>query len=97
MTTPRHNKEGFFKYYTAEAAMLTLEKATRRWSTPILFNDPFDNQFDLHFEEPSEYLARLDVDQFLEVLVSPEPLEPSHFWFFDTLRRNAPSSVPAES
>src|SRR2546430_8409125 len=50
----------FFKYYTAEAAKLTLEHCSRKWSTPLCFNDPFDNQFDLHFEDPSEQLAQRD-------------------------------------
>jgi hypothetical protein len=54
---PWHGKYAFFKYYTADSAKLTLKNTSRKWSTPLLFNDPFDNQFDLFFEEPSEELV----------------------------------------
>jgi len=79
MITPRHEKIEFFKYYTAEAAKLTLEHCSRKWSTPLCFNDPFDNQFDLHFEDPSEQLAQRLVDQFHQIIDSPAPLRPNQF------------------
>jgi hypothetical protein len=79
MTIPRHNREAFFKYYTPESAKLTLENGTRRWSTPCLFNDPFDNQFDLDFPEPTGELVTQGTDQFLTALRSPEPFKPYQF------------------
>jgi hypothetical protein len=79
MITPLHNKDGFFKYYTAESAKLTLKHTSRKWSTPRLFNDPFDNQFTLYYEEPSEKLAEQQLAQFHEILTSPEPLKPNQF------------------
>jgi hypothetical protein len=79
MVTPFHDKDGFFKYYTADAAKLTLEKATRRWTTPILFNDPFDNQFELNFEEPSEIKALSNLKGLLDSIASPEPVTTSQF------------------
>lgn len=79
MITPWHDKDGFFKYYTAASAKLTLTNTSRKWSTPLLFNDPFDNQFDLHFEEPSEELAEKNLLQFHEIIASPEPLKPNQF------------------
>jgi len=79
MITPLHDKDGFFKYYTAESAKLTLAHTSRKWSTPRLFNDPFDNQFNLYYEEPSEELAEQQLRQFHEILTSPEPLKPNQF------------------
>jgi hypothetical protein len=72
MITPWHDKDGFFKYYTADSAKLTLKNTSRKWSTPALFNDPFDNQFDLYFEEASDELAATQVDQFLANITSIE-------------------------
>jgi hypothetical protein len=32
----------FFKYVTANTARTILENGTLRWSSPAMFNDPFD-------------------------------------------------------
>jgi hypothetical protein len=76
---PRHNRDSFFKYYQAASAKLTLENGSRKWSTPFLFNDPFDNQFDLDFPEPTPELVTQQTDQFLVLLRSTAPLNPGHF------------------
>jgi len=59
--------------------MLTLKYTTRKWSTPPLFNDPFDNQFDLYFEEPSDELVEKNLKQFLEITTSSQPLKTNQF------------------
>ena len=71
---PWHDKSSFFKYYTAETVKLTLHETRRKWSTPLLFNDPFDNQFDLDLPEPNEDFARQAVERFNQRLSSPEPI-----------------------
>ena len=50
MPYPEHNKERFFKYTTAETLVTILETSTVRYSSPLLFNDPFDAQTGLHFD-----------------------------------------------
>ena len=79
MINPTHNKDGFFKYYTAESAKLTLRSGARKWSTPFVFNDPFDNQFDLRFEEPTNEIAQVNLDLFRNAVTSPEPFKPNQF------------------
>jgi hypothetical protein len=79
MPRPLHGKDGFFKYYTAASAKLTLRNGTRKWSIPFEFNDPFDNQFDLHFEDPSEALATENANAFHKIITSPEPLKDDQF------------------
>jgi hypothetical protein len=79
MNTPLHDKDGFFKYYTADSATLTLKNTSRKWSTPALFNDPFDNQFDLYLEEPSNDLIEKQINQFHEIITSPKPLKADQF------------------
>ncbi|HTE41239.1 MAG TPA: DUF2971 domain-containing protein [Steroidobacteraceae bacterium] len=37
-----HQRENFFKYSSAATALAVLQKRSLRWSSPQLFNDPFD-------------------------------------------------------
>ena len=46
-------KDYYYKYYSAETALLVLENTSIKWSSPSEFNDPFDNQFRLILEEVS--------------------------------------------
>ena len=77
MTMPLHNKEGFFKYYTATSAKLTLRHTSRKWSTPLLFNDPFENQFELHLQDMSDELVDHNLQQWHALVTSPDPLRPN--------------------
>jgi Protein of unknown function (DUF2971) len=45
-----HNREVFYKYTTRRSGKAILGNRSLRWSSPRLFNDPFDIQFDLHLE-----------------------------------------------
>ena len=38
----RHDRMAFFKYMTAPTAHIILDSGNQRWSSPVLFNDPFD-------------------------------------------------------
>lgn len=79
MSIQRHGRPNFYKYYTAESVKATLSRATRKWSTPPLFNDPFDNQFDLRWEDPSEDRAKARVARFHEIIRSPVPIANNQF------------------
>ncbi len=79
MVKPLHNQASFFKYYTAKSAKKTLLETTLKWSSPKLFNDPFDNQFNLQFEEPTEFVARQQTDEFLNRIASNEPIRDGQF------------------
>ena len=79
MTIPLHDKQMFFKYYTAEAAKIVLRTTSLKWSTPLQFNDPFDNQFDLYYETPDDLLVESQLKQFIEAITSPEPLRPNQY------------------
>ena len=41
-----HDREFFFKYVTARIACEVLTNLSVRWTSPLLFNDPFDTQLD---------------------------------------------------
>ena len=79
MVKPRHNQPSFFKYYTAESAKKTLLKTRLKWSSPKLFNDPFDNQFNFQFEEPTESVTREQTEEFLRIISSNEPIRDGQF------------------
>jgi len=44
MDLPRNNLEQFYKYVTASTALKIIQGKQLRWSSPNLFNDPFDHQ-----------------------------------------------------
>jgi len=81
----------FFKYMTAKVAKIVLVNHTLRWSSPILFNDPFDVQrnfswgFDIEeLEEPllSEVVNLISSDNIPDLSSKPR-VE----WFVKCLRR----------
>jgi hypothetical protein len=72
--TPCITETDFFKYYTAASAKLTLRNTTRKWSTPFLFNDPFDNQFELHVQDISAELVDQNLQEWHALITSPDPL-----------------------
>jgi hypothetical protein len=57
----------FYKYTKAEAAKTILDKGSLQWSSPKLFNDPFDMQFDLHLEYNPERVVNRVLQRFIEV------------------------------
>ena len=62
---PAHGRDRFFKYASGSTAVKILESAAVRYSSPLLFNDPFDVQSGLHFDFdieslPEKILARIE-------------------------------------
>ena len=52
-----HDRESFFKYMSASTARAVLTNRSLRWSSPILFNDPFDVPRELSFGiTPDEFV-----------------------------------------
>lgn len=49
----RHNQRFFYKYVTASVAKIVIATRKLRWSSPLLFNDPFDitQELRLNFDE----------------------------------------------
>ena len=53
----------FFKYACRSTAKIVLETGKLRWSTPELFNDPYDLQFDLHIDASREAVRARGVEK----------------------------------
>jgi hypothetical protein len=68
----------FFKYVTANVARTILENSTLRWSSPAMFNDPFDTQFDLHLEFDEATIVDLVVDELWKIYSQQKILEPAN-------------------
>jgi hypothetical protein len=65
-------ERSFFKYVTCATATAVLSNKTLRWSSPILFNDPFDIQFDLHVEVNREAVKEKAVRLLWDTIHSDE-------------------------
>lgn len=69
-----HDRRYFYKYVTAETALLILQNRTVRYSSPTLFNDPFDTQTRLRCEfEESEFLRAYRDEMFRLLHGQKEP------------------------
>jgi hypothetical protein len=61
--------DAYFKYYKAKSLKQTLSTATRKWSSPSEFNDPFDNRLDIQWTGDSidlEIAAREKISRLVE-------------------------------
>lgn len=73
-----HSRSSFFKYVTAETALRILQNRSLRWSSPILFNDPFDVPRELVFgATPSEIHAKC-AELLISLITSP-PSDKSNY------------------
>ncbi|MDX6768925.1 MAG: DUF2971 domain-containing protein [Elusimicrobiota bacterium] len=54
----RHERRYFYKYMPASTAKIVLANRTRRWSSPVIFNDPFDNTQELRVNFTDAELQR---------------------------------------
>jgi hypothetical protein len=57
----------FYKYVTVDTVKKILQNGTLQWSSPMLFNDPFDLQFDLHMEYDAERVVNRVLQRFVDV------------------------------
>ncbi len=67
----QHDRQHFFKYMPAETARKVLLTSRLRWSSPLLFNDPFDVPRDIAHGFTSADIARATADLFNQYLDAP--------------------------
>ena len=70
MSSPnrRHDRSSFCKYTTAETAKAILGGRVLRWSSPLLFNDPFDIPREATLAFSVEELFEASIALFLRML-----------------------------
>jgi DUF2971 family protein len=66
-----HDREYFYKYVSADTLINILKFQTMRWSSPVLFNDPFDLQGD-PFDFPQNELLEAMIKNQRIVIKSPD-------------------------
>ena len=69
-----HDRECFFKYVTIDTARLIFENETLRWSSPLLFNDPFDIQAGFHWDFDINDLPEMMLARIENLIQSDDPL-----------------------
>jgi hypothetical protein len=74
-----HNdRQHFFKYTTAETAKLIISSRKLRWSSPLLFNDPFDHQTGFAFPFTGKEFSEAFLEASLRVVYEAAPFDPPH-------------------
>lgn len=96
----RHDRTSFFKYMTAEVAALVLKNRTLRWSSPVLFNDPFDVPRELILDLDYQDILRAAAKCFARLIDEPPEdtsrLSPKIRLIVETVKRGIPPEVKRE-
>lgn len=92
------NDVRFFKYLSPEAALASIDSGTMKWTSPRLFNDPFDFPVAMDFTFSGQELAEALTDELVRMAYGlDEPIDDPNNKFIQasllTRRlRNRPSS-----
>ena len=85
-----HDRHSFFKYMSADVAHLVLTNRTLRWSSPVLFNDPFDVPRELSFGITADALVQAMARKMAQLIENPpgdtSRLEPNLRLIVDTVK-----------
>lgn len=95
-----HDRTSFFKYTSASTAKLVVENSTLRWSSPVLFNDPFDVPRELLFGITSTEVFAATGRRFKSLIEQPPEdtsnLEPKLRLIIDTVKNGISEKLRAE-
>jgi hypothetical protein len=72
---PTHDKSHFYKYASAETAHKILQSKKFRYSSPLLFNDPFDVQTELLFDFDKETFPGLVFDEIENIILDRKKVD----------------------
>jgi hypothetical protein len=95
-----HDRESFYKYVSVTTAGKVLSNRTLRWSSPTLFNDPFDVPRELSFGVTPEQILEAVVQRLTDCIEHPpadtSELHPGVRLIVETVKRGIPEDVKAE-
>jgi hypothetical protein len=95
-----HDRQSFYKYLTATTARKVLSSRALRWSSPTLFNDPFDVPRELSFGLAPGQILEACVQRMTEYIEQPPAdtteLEPKVRLIVEAVKRGIPQDVKAE-
>lgn len=73
-TIKTHDRDFFYKYANYDTAINILSNLEVRWSSPLLFNDPFDTQLDIRYDfNPEELISSLPKEIEKVIFAEEEP------------------------
>src|SRR6267142_88934 len=67
----KHSRDVFYKYMSADTAKAVLRGRSFRWSSPLLFNDPFDVPRELAFGVSPDAILDAVARRWVELLRNP--------------------------
>src|SRR5438093_802718 len=67
----KHTRDVFYKYMSADTAKAVLRGCSLRWSSPLLFNDPFDVPRELAFGVSRDAILDAVARRWVELLRNP--------------------------
>lgn len=95
-----HDRQSFFKYVSATTAGKVLSNRALRWSSPTLFNDPFDVPRELSFGVTPEQILEAIVQRLTDCIEHPpadtSELQPQVRLVVETVKSGIPENVKAE-
>lgn len=93
----KHERSSFFKYMTVDTGIAVLKNRTLRWSSPILFNDPFDVPRELILGISYEDILRASTQYLSELIQNPPEdtfeLSPKVQFIVDTVKAGVSPDV----
>lgn len=91
-----HDQDRFFKYTGVEGAICALTMGTLRWSSPLLFNDPFDVPRELSFGVTPHEIGAATRQRMIGMMKQPpndlSELSPVLRTFLEQIKREVPDS-----
>jgi hypothetical protein len=95
-----HARRSFFKYMSADVAQLVLTNCSLRWSSPVLFNDPFDVPRELSFGITVDALVQALARKMSHLIENPPDdttrLEPKVRLIVETVKKGISAKLRAE-
>lgn len=83
----RHNLDHLYKYTSSEVAEKIITTKKFRWSSPLLFNDPFDHQTGVSFPFAGQDLAEELNSASMSAIFGENDFRPQHITYYGAVLR----------
>lgn len=87
-----HDRTHFYKFATFDTACKILETCKLRWSSPLLFNDPFDHQLEIIFGFDKQEFQHTFLNELERLIFEPDDIyiDPHNplGYFLNLMRKN---------
>lgn len=70
-----HDRTHFYKFATFNTACKILDTCRLRWSSPLLFNDPFDHQIEFSFDFNQQEFTNAFIDEMEKIIFGPKDIQ----------------------